>query len=184
MSDLQTRSHEVLLKLLNNIGIVGAVLTAIVDILLTVVFIVGVDINIDANACIVFAVVNACVGILINTLLRYQGQKYAEIENQDICDKFYNKQAKEKKYIPFWLWNIIQFIKDILIKGCTVAFSIGGALYLTIEGSKNPIQLLFTLTTLVLFTCFGLISMNSSYYRFYNIQIPYMQKEINKNGNV
>lgn len=184
MRNLQQKSHEALVKILNNIGIIGSVLAAIADMIFVIIFVIGIDIHADMTACLVFAIVNALIGVLINILLRYQGQKYAEIENEETCNKFYHKQVKTRKYMPFGLWQFLQSIKDLFVKGCTATFSVCGALYLTIEGSKNPIQILITLVTLVLFTCFGLMGMNKSYTRFYNIQLPYMEKEIEENGTL
>ena len=188
IENLQKKSHEALMKVLNNIGVVGAILAAVADVIFVIIFVVGVDMEQEFKSSIIFAVVNALIGILINVLLRYQGQKYAEIENEDLCNRFYRKKVKEsKKFISMTTWNIISTIKDFIIKGCTTAFSICGVVYISIEGSKNPIQILITLVTLVLFACFGLISMNSSYYRFYNVQVPYMElklqeKEFEKTG--
>lgn len=171
-----------LLKLLNNIGIVGAILAGIADIIFVIIFIVGIKIDIDIKANIIFSSINSLVGILINVLLRYQGQKYAEIENQELCNKFYRKKIKEsKRHLPMSAWQGINILKDILIKGGVTVFSIFGVIYISIEGSKNPIQILITLVTLVLFACFGLMSMNSSYYRFYNVQIPFMELKIKEN---
>lgn len=180
MSSWQSKSHEALLRLLNNIGIIGAVLAALADIIFVVIMVVGIDIQADMNSILIFAAVNALIGILINVLLRYQGQKYAELENAELCKQFYNKRAREKKYMSMEKWFTIQVVKDILFKGCTTAFSVFGAIYITIKGSKNPIQLLITLATLVLFACFGLIAMNSAYGRFYNVQVPYMRVELQK----
>ena len=176
---MQRKSHEALMKILNNIGIVGAILAAVADIIFVIIFVVGIDLKQEFKASIIFAVVNALVGILINVLLRYQGQKYAEIENEDLCNKFYRKKVKDSgKFMSMTTWNILSTIKDFIIKGCTAAFSICGVIYISIEGSKNPVQILVTLVTLILFACFGLISMNSSYYRFYNVQVPYMELKI------
>lgn len=168
-----------LMKILNNIGIVGAILAAIADIIFVIIFVVGIDMKQEFKSSLIFAIVNALIGILINVLLRYQGQKYAEIENEELCNKFYRKKVKEnKKFVSMTTWNVISTVKDFVIKGCTAAFSICGVVYISIEGSKNPIQILITLVTLVLFACFGLISMNSSYYRFYNVQVPYMELKL------
>ena len=150
----------------------------------------GIKIDAQNNAVIVFAIINSLIGVSISVLLRYQGQKYAEIENEDLCKRFYAKKVKETKiFISMNVWQLINFIKDLIIKGVATAFSIWGIIYISIEGSKNPIQILITLVTLVLFACFGLIGMNSSYCRFYNEQIPYMEnklkeKEINENGSL
>lgn len=133
--------------------------------------------NMQAN--IVFAVVNAVIGLMINILLRYQGQKYAEIENEQICNQYYRKKIeKEKRHLSLAGYNAIQIIKDIVVKGFTTTFSIIGIIYISVEGSKNPIQILITIVTLILFACFGLISMNNAYYRYYNVQVPYMEKMI------
>lgn len=166
------------MKLLNNIGVVGAILAAIADIAFVLIMVLGVNINVELKAIIIFAIVNALIGILINVLLRYQGQKYAEVENEDLCKRFYNKRAKEKKYMSMGTWMGLKSVQDVLVKGCTTAFSIFGIIYVTIQGSKNPIQILITFATLILFACFGLISMNSAYMRFYNIQVPYMELKL------
>lgn len=178
------KSHEMLLKLLNNIGIVGAILAGIADIIFVMIFVFGIKIDVQNNAIIVFAVINSLIGVLISILLRYQGQKYAEIENEDLCKRFYAKKVKEsKRFISMNLWQLINVIKDLIIKGATTAFSIWGIIYISIEGSKNPIQILITLVTLVMFACFGLMNMNSSYCRFYNVQIPYMELKIKEKGD-
>lgn len=180
IASLQKKSHEVLLKLLNNIGVVGAIIAAIADIVFVLIMVVGVKINEELSAIIIFAIVNALVGILINVLLRYQGQKYAELENAELCSRYYNKRIKEKKYISMNAWMILKTLQDFIIKGGTTAFSIFGIVYISVTGSKNPVQLLMTLATLLLFACFGLIGMNSSYMRFYNIQVPYMLNKLDE----
>lgn len=188
MPNLQKKSHEVLIKILNNIGIVGAILASIADIICVIIFVVGVQIKQNLASSIIFSCINAGIGLLISILLRYQGQKYAEIENKELLAEFYKEKVKkQKKYISMAAWQGIKAFEDFVFKGCTVAFSVVGIIYISIQGSKNPIQILITIFTLILFICFGLINMNSAYCRFYNIQIPYMklkikEKEITENG--
>lgn len=183
MLNLQKVSHRALLTLLNNIGVIGAILAAIVDIIFVLIMVFGVKIDVEMKSIIIFAVVNALIGILINVLLRYQGLKYAEIENEEICKQYYNKKVREKKYMSIGTWMTLKCIGDFLIKGCTTAFSIFGIVYISITGSKNPIQILITVATLILFACFGLIGMNSSYCRFYNVQLPYMNMKLEERNN-
>lgn len=178
MMNLQQRSRQALVKLLNNIGIIGACLAAVADIIFVIIMVVGVSIQADLAAMIIFAVVNALIGILINVLLRYQGQRWAELENDELCKKFYKRRAKEKRYMSMGAWMTLKTVQDFIIKGATTAFSIFGVIYITIQGSKNPIQLLITLATLILFACFGFIGMNSAYCRFYNVQVPYMKLKV------
>lgn len=179
MQNLQKKSHEMLLKILNNIGIIGAIMAAIADLICVIIFVVGVKIDMGVKSMVLFAIINAFIGVLINVLLRYQGQKYAEIENEELCNMYYAKKVdEEKKHMSMWTWQIVNAVIDIVLKGGSAAFSVFGVIYISIEGSKNPIQILITIFTLILFACFGLINMNSAYCRFYNIQVPYMEKKI------
>lgn len=178
---MQQKSHETLIKILNNVGIIGAVLCSIADIVVVLIFVFGVNINADMKSSILFSVINAIVGVMINVLLRFQGQKYAEIENEELLQKYHALKAiekKDKKHLPMSAWQAIKTVEDIIIKGGTTVFGIYGIIYISIEGSKNPIQILITIITLILFLCFGLINLNSGYYRFYNIQVPYMEQKI------
>lgn len=170
-----------LIKMLNNIGIIGACIVGAADIVFVIIFVVGINVDIKPKTYIVYAIVNALIGVTINVLLRYQGKRYAEIENQELMEEFYEKKIKEvKKPIQMNTWLIIMSIKDLIVKGGTTTFSISALIYLSIEGSKNPIQILMTIANLLLFACFGLMNMNSSYQRFYNIQKPYMENELKK----
>lgn len=183
MHNLQEKSHEALMKLLNNIGIVGACLMCLADIIFVIIFVFGVQFEKSGKAVIIFSIINAFIGVGINVMLRLQGQKYAELENKELCEKFYKKRVKEKKYISMGTWSVLTTLKDIITKGCTTVFGIYGIIYISIEGSHNPIQILITIVTLVLFICFGLINMNSAYTRFYNIQKPYIEKYLEEKEN-
>lgn len=179
ITNSQNKSHEALIKILNNIGIIGAILASVADLIFVIIFVVGITIDVKGKSNIIFSVINAGIGVLINILLRYQGQKYAEIENEELCNKFYRKKASErKKTLSMEKWQILQSLKDIIIKGGLTSFSIFGLIYISIEGSKNTVQILMTIVTLILFACFGLMNMNTAYNRFYNVQVPYMELKI------
>ena len=183
--NLQQKSHEGLIKVLNNIGIIGAILAAIADVVFVTIFVIGVKVNARNTAIIIFSIINALIGVLINSLLRYQGKRYAEIENQELVNAYYKKKVKEqKKHLPINVWLGLCTFKDIVWKGCTTAFSIFGIIYISIEGSKNPIQILITLVTLIMFACFGLINMSNAYNRFYNIELNYMKNKLEEMQNV
>lgn len=167
-----------MLKILNNIGIVGSILAAVSDIIFVIIFTVGFTLKVDVKYSIMFSCIHGAIGIIINTLLRYQGQKYAEIENEELLRKFHRKEIKEKKYISMNKWNIIKVIVDIFIKGLSIAFVCFGFIYISIQGSHEPVHILISLATLSMVICFGLISMNSSYTRYYNVQVPYMEMKL------
>lgn len=170
------------MKLLNNIGIVGASLMCFADIIFVIIFVCGIQFDKHGKSVLIFSIINALIGVGVNIMLRMQGQKYAELENKELCEKYYKKRVKEKKFMSMNTWLILTTIKDILCKGCSTVFSIFGIIYISIEGSHNPIQILITIVTLVLYICFGLINMNSAYTRFYNIQKPFMEENIKSKG--
>lgn len=172
-----------LLKLLNNIGVIGAILAAIADLAFVVIAVVGIEIYAEPFGIILYSTVNALIGVLISGLLRYQGQKYAEVENEELCQDYYNKKIKEKKHMSMGAWMTLKSIQDVIIKGGTTAFCLFGVTYITIQGSKNPIQILITFATLILFACFGLMAMNSAYCRFYNVQVPLMELKVKEREN-
>lgn len=175
---MQKKSHEALLRLLNNIGVIGAILAAVADIIFVIIAVLGINIEMGPFGIVLYSTINAAIGVLISVLLRYQGHHYAEIENAELCKQYYNKTIKEKKHMSMGPWMALKALQDTIIKGVTTAFCLFGTTYLAIEGSKNPIQILITLATLILFACFGLIAMNSAYGRFYNIQVPLMKLKI------
>lgn len=166
------------MKILNNIGVIGSILSAMADIIFVVIFTVGFTLKVNIQYSIMFSCIHGAIGIIINTLLRYQGQKYAEIENEELLSKFYRKEVKEKKYISMKKWTITKIIIDIFIKGLSVSFICFGFVYISIQGSHEPVHILISLATLLMFGCFGLVSMNSSYTRYYNIQVPYMEMKL------
>ena len=178
MRNYQKQFHKTFLKVLDNIGIIGTILTAIADIVFVVIFVIGIKIDISLKSAIIFSVINALIGVAINVLLRYQGQKYAEIENKELLEEYCEHKVKERKHLTTLQYNIISFLKDVILKGACSTFSIYGLIYISIEGSKNPIQILLTIVNLILFICLGLMAMNNSYNRYYTYQIPLMEIEL------
>lgn len=180
MQTLQKRYHETLLKILNNIGIIGSILAGLAEIVFVIIFILGVEIDVSSETAILFAIVNGLIGLLISILLRYQGIKYAELENKELVEKFYRKKVKEltKEPLSVELWQVLNGLKDFILKFGFTVFLIYGVIHITIQGSKNPIELLIALVSLILFACFGLISMNNAYDRYYNLQVPYMEMKV------
>lgn len=175
---MQKKSHKALLSVLNNVGWIGAILAAIADVIFVIITIVGIDLEMGPIGVILYSTVNACIGVLISVLLRYQGKHYAELENECLVEQYFHKEVKERKHMSMGKWMVCQSIKDILIKGGITAFMLFGTTYIVIVGTHNPIQILITLFTLVLFACFGLVAMNSAYCRYYNVQVPIMEKYI------
>lgn len=171
--------ENILKKVLQNIGFIGATLMSIAYIAIVVVLIVGFKTH-EWKECLIFALVNTIVGLIIMQFLKIQGISFAKIipENKAILDEYYNTKTKDKKLRSikyYWLWSVI---KDLLIKGIMFVSSTVGIIYMCIEGSKDLTLLLFAVVNLVMFICFGLLALNQAYEFFNNRHIPYMIEKI------
>lgn len=170
--------EEKIKPFLTYVGTIGAVFSGIMYILATIVLIMGFQAKTFTQA-IVFAVVSAVLGLIIMFFLRYQGLSFAKAipENQEVLNKYNNKQAKTKHHTLKYFW-IKNTVIDVLIKGCTVALSTAGIIYIVIEGSQDFKLILLAIANLILFACLGLIALSNAY-DFYNEQwVPYMNEQI------
>lgn len=178
MNTYKNTFEEKVKPFLTYVGAIGAVFSGIMYLLATVVLIMGFQAKTFTQA-IVFAVVSAILGLIIMFFLRYQGLSFAKAipENQEILNKYNNKQAKKKHHTLRYFW-IKNTLLDILIKGCTVALSTAGVIYIVIEGSQDFKLILLAIANLILFACLGLIALANAY-DFYNEQwVPYMNEQI------
>lgn len=164
---------------LTYIGIIGASITSIAYIILMFVLIKGFEYQ-QTVQTITFAVINAAVGLIIANFLKYQGLSFAKEldENKEIVKEYYATKTKDKKnhsLVFFWTTSLI---KDILIKGLSVAFVTCGLIYIVIVGSNDWNLLLLAIVNLLLFICFGLLSLNKAYEYYNNIYVNYMKEQI------
>lgn len=170
-----------ILPILNYIGIIGAVIMAIAYIVIVFVLING----FKAEALLqttVFACVNAAVGFIIMQFLKYQGESFAKMlpENKEIIDRYYKTKTKDKKVHSIRYFWVTTVIKDIIVKCATLGLTTIGIIYIVIQGSNDYNLLLLALVNLLMFVCFGFISLNSAYEFFNNKHVPYMIEQLNK----
>ena len=164
--------------LLQYVGTIGAVLMSIAYIVVVLVLVVGFKVK-SIEQSLIFAVVNAIVGIIIMQFLKIQGIDFAKSlpENQEILNKYYVKRKKTKSYSIRYYW-IISVIKDVIMKGLSIAITSAGLIYIVIEGSSDYNLLLLAVVNLIMFICFGFLSMTSAY-DFYNEKhIPFIKDKL------
>lgn len=164
--------------LLQYVGTIGAVLMSIAYIVVVLVLVVGFKVK-SIEQSVIFAVVNAIVGIIIMQFLKIQGIDFAKSlpENQEILNKYYVKRKKTKSYSIKYYW-IISVIKDVIMKGLSIAITSAGLIYIVIEGSSDYNLLLLAVVNLIMFICFGFLSMTSAY-DFYNEKhIPFIKDKL------
>ena len=167
--------------ILTYVGLIGAVLTSIAYIILIFILIKGFKYE-QTTQTIVFALVNAAVGLIIANFLKYQGISFAkEIPaNQELLKDYYGAKTKDKKNHSLSFFWITSIIKDIITKGLSIAATTCGLIYIVIVGSNDWSLLLMSIVNLLLFICFGLLSLNKAYDYFNNTYVAYMKERINE----
>ena len=167
--------------ILTYVGAIGATLMSIMYIVAVFILIIGFKAQ-SIQSTIIFAVVNAIVGLIIMQFLKIQGVSFAKNlpKNKKILEEYYNTKTKDKKLHSITFYWVTSCVKDILIKGICVIISTMGVIYIVIQGCNDYNLLLLALVNLVMFICFGLLALNKAY-DFYNERhIPYVIDQINK----
>lgn len=164
---------------LQYIGVIGASLMSIMYIVVVVILIIGFKAQSLQNT-VIFAIVNALVGLIIMQFLKIQGISFAKSlpENEKITNEYYNTKTKDKKIHSIKYYWTMSLIKDIIGKGASIMLTTTGLIYIVVVGSNDYNLLLLALVNLVLFICFGLLALNNAYEFYNNRHIPYMQEMI------
>lgn len=164
---------------LTYVGAMGASLTSIAYIILMIVMIKGFKYQ-QTTQTVLFAVINAAVGLIIANFLKYQGISFAKQlpENVELEKQYYGAKTKDKKNHSLNFYWVTSLIKDIFTKGLTIIVSTTGLVYIVIVGSNDWNLLLIAIVNLILFICFGLMALAKSYDYYNNIYTNYMKEQI------
>ena len=101
-------------------------------------------------------------------------------ENQEIIKKYYKTKTKDKKVRSinyFWTTSVI---KDALVKCATLGATTIGIIYIVIQGSNDYNLLFLAVVNLLMFICFGFISLVNAYDFYNNRHVPYMVEQLAK----
>ena len=177
--------NENLKNLLLYIGFIGAGISAIAYLIITIVMIKGVSTDISLENQILFSVLGAVVGLLISFLLRNQGIVYAKQneEAQKVMREYRNELYKTKSYKKLRTISYYIFwatIRDIFIKGLTIALSTWFVLYIFIEGSGEWGLLGLAIANILMFVGFGLVGLATIYDKYLEEHIPIIKEKISK----
>lgn len=171
----KSRFQEKILPILNYVGIIGAIIMAIAYIIIVFVLIQGFKVE-ELLQTTVFACVNAAVGFIIMQFLKVQGVSFAKMlpENKEIIEKYYKTKTKDKKLRSITYFWVTTVVKDVIIKCATLGITTIGIVYIVIQGSNDYNLLLLAVVNLLMFICFGFISLVNAYDFFNNRHVPYM----------
>lgn len=177
----KTTLEKKILPILNYVGIIGACIMVVAYIIAVFVLIRG----FQAEALLqttIFGCVNAATGFVIMQFLKIQGVSFAKMlpENEQIIRDYYQTKTKDKKVHSikyFWTTSVI---KDIIVKCLTLAATTVGLIYIVIQGSNDYNLLFLAIVNLLMFVCFGFISLVNAYDFFNNNHVPYMKEQLAK----
>ena len=113
-------------------------------------------------------------------MLKVQGQDFAKQlpENVPILEEYYNTKTKDKKFHSMKYFWIKTVITDTLSKGISIVISTAGIIYIVIAGSEDYVLLLLAAVNLIMFACFGLLSLNKAYDFFNNQHMVYVKEQL------
>ena len=168
--------------LLLYVGTIGAILMVIAYIAVVLVLIFGFKVK-SLQKALLFAFINAVVGLIIAQFLKVQGIDFAKSlpENKTIMDEYIKSRIKEKKLHSITYYWVKSVLTDIVTKGLTVALTTTGIIYIVIEGSNDYSMILLAIVNLLMFICFGLLALVKAYDYYNEMHIPYILQKIENN---
>lgn len=177
----KTTLEKKILPILNYVGIIGACIMVVAYIIAVFVLIRG----FQAEALLqttIFGCVNAATGFVIMQFLKIQGVSFAKMlpENEQIIKDYYQTKTKDKKVHSIKFFWTTSVIKDIIVKCLTLAATTVGLIYIVIQGSNDYNLLFLAIVNLLMFVCFGFISLVNAYDFFNNNHVPYMKEQLAK----
>lgn len=167
---------------LSYVGFIGATLSSLAYLIIVFVLIKGFQYQ-QTTQTVVFAGVNAVVGLVICNFLRLQGQSFGQMENKQLIDEYYSTKTKDKKPHSMKFFWVKSIITDLFTKALTIIILTTGLIYIVIVGSNDYSKLWLAITNLIMFICFGLVAMAKAYDYYSNVYTQYMKEQI-KNREV
>lgn len=161
------------------VGTIGAILSSIAYIAMVCVLIFGFTAR-NFVQTLVFAIINGVAGVIIMQMLKIQGQDFAKKipENEEILKEYYNTKTKDKKIHSMKYFWIKTTISDVISKGLSIVFSTACIIYIIIQGSDDYVLLLLAFVNLVMFFCFGIISLAKAYDFFNEQHMVYVKEQL------
>ena len=164
-------------------GSIGAIISAVAYIIITVVLVLGFETQMEMDKQILFSVIGAVDGLLITLMLRSQGIALAknEDESKKVMAEYYqviNKTKKSKKLHTINYYYIKDFIIDIFVKAGVIALTTSLMLYIFMDGSGDYGLIGLAISNILMFACFGIIALSKFYSLYIEQHIPVIKERI------
>lgn len=163
------------------VGTVGAAVTSIVYIIITIVLVLGFESNVEFDKQLLFAVLGAVSGILTTNMLRVQGVTLAKNQkkSQEVIaeyNKVRNKTRSTRSLRTITFHMVTAFLTDIISKGATVAMSTMFVMYIYMDGSGDFAMIGLAAANVLMFLSFGLIALAKFYDMYIEQHIPILEE--------
>lgn len=164
-------------------GSIGASISALAYIIITVVLVLGFETQMEMDKQILFSIIGAVDGLLITLMLRSQGIALAknEEESKKVMAEYYqaiNKTKKSKKLHTITYYYVKDFIIDIFTKAGIIALTTSLMLYIFMDGSGDYGLIGLAVSNILMFACFGIIALSKFYSLYIEQHIPVIKERI------
>lgn len=164
-------------------GSIGASISALAYIIITVVLVLGFETQMEMDKQILFSIIGAVDGLLITLMLRSQGIALAknEEESKKVMAEYYqaiNKTKKSKKLHTITYYYVKDFIIDIFTKAGIIALTTSLMLYIFMDGSGDYGLIGLAISNILMFACFGIIALSKFYSLYLEQHIPVIKERI------
>lgn len=174
--------NEKVKSVIKNVGWIGAGLSALVFLIITLILVIGFSTKDmtedDILWMVISASINAAYGIIVFFFLRVQGRSYAKEENKELISQYYGTKTKDKKPHKPWKFWLTSAATDVIGKGGTIAATFLFLVKIAIEGTKDYMMLLMAIGTILMSFGLGLLSMNRAYDDYIENQVPIMKQNL------
>lgn len=165
-------------------GIVMAVISSIVYLIVVFILINGFEVDYSKEEIISFLLLGAATGVMINIAMRIQGLDLARLtpKAKEVQAKLNDLTAKSKtvNLKPLWAMHLINTIRDIIFKGGTITLTMYFAISISYKGLGEQKYMLLAFANVFMYLGLSLITMNKSYDYYIDKHIPFMEKQIIK----
>lgn len=165
-------------------GIVMAVISSIVYLIVVFILINGFEVDYSKEEIISFLLLGAATGVMINIAMRIQGLDLARLtpKAKEVQAKLNDLTAKSKtvNLKPLWVMHLANTARDILIKGGTITLTMYYAISISYKGLGEQKYMLLAFANVFMYLGLSLITMNKAYDYYIDKNIPYMEKQIFK----
>lgn len=166
------------------VGTIGSILMVIAYIIAVIVLVFGFKATLSMKQLLAFAIANAAVGMLVMFCLKIQGIDFAKNlpENILISKTYYGSETKDKPYRNMKYFWITSTSSDFVTKAISVIVSTCLLVKIVIAGNEDFALLGLAAVNIIMFICFGFISLVKAYDFYNEYQVPYMKNELKKAG--